>query len=126
MRKLVLVVTFVGLFLAARTASAEYVCQAWMVPGSTTGGNSGFVQYMGYSGPGCTGAFLGQRIFCSSGATATTCASSPSAVNSDQDLHALISLLTQTIVYGIRVTLSTGSCIGGGAGCANLVQLNAN
>jgi hypothetical protein len=126
MRKLVLAMTFVGLFLAARTASAEYVCQAWMVPGATTGGNSGFVEYIANSAPGCTGSFLGQRIFCSSGATASTCASSASAVNSDLDLHALISLLTQAVQWDIRVTLSTGSCIGGGTGCANLVQLNAN
>jgi hypothetical protein len=63
-------VTLIALPSRAHAAGGTgYVCNVAMFPSSSSFGNSGYVSYELYSGPSCSGSYLGINLVCSVGAT---------------------------------------------------------
>jgi hypothetical protein len=110
-------------------ASADYVCSASRLGGvnvASTYGKFGSLSFTTYTGPACTGSYVGSYYFCSEGGTFTGCSSSVYANLTDASLAALSSDLITAAREGQRVTVPTSTCNGGAAGCAGRVYFYGN
>lgn len=128
MKKYIAIVAFVLVVLSVRAASAGFVCDLHMFPGSSAYGANGFVAFSEYSGADCTGSYLGNWVLCSSSPTSSLCPSDPNYQFSEAKLGAVLNQLTQAQVFNMRVGVAGGgTCVGGGWGtCMSQVITSAN
>lgn len=123
---------FVGLasFLlvtgAAGVASAGYVCSVTVQPSNSSSiyGSSGSVWFTEYTGAACTGSFIATRRMCTSGATSTACPTN--YVLSSAGVYEMAEMLRSAADADQRMTVGTGSCVGGGTGCINTLSFYSN
>jgi hypothetical protein len=75
-KSFVSLLAFAAISLNIGIASADYVCKAEVVPSpaNTGGGNYGYFFASVYSGPDCSGSYVGSYYFCSTGASFGLCA----------------------------------------------------
>ena len=109
----------------AAPASADYVCDWYMSLGSTSMGASGHLRLTTYTEPSCAGTLTGIWYVCSESATNGNCATGTANVYSDSDLNAVFSAITQAGLWGMKVTVTSNPCIGGGSGCAGYLKFRA-
>ena len=116
MKKLLLsVIAFVGVSLSAGAASASYVCQSTLLPGSSILGNHGYVEFSLYSGPDCTGSFEAFRYICSTGATSSACAfNALYRATSDDELSAIAGMLATAAAWNQVVDTVAVGCLPSG------------
>ncbi len=107
--------------LTALPASANYACQVTYTPGASSAGSEGYVTMLEYTGPNCSGSFVANRFFCSSGASLTLCTSNPAVIYTKADLGTLFNALHDAAIFDTVVITGTSNCIGGGGGCAATV-----
>jgi hypothetical protein len=112
--------------LGTSEASADYVCNTFLLPGASVAGNDGYVLTQLYSAPNCGGGYVSTRYFCSAGATATWCASNPGYRYDAAKLVAVFSALQRAAIHDELVSVLTSACIGGGSGCASVAQFSSN
>jgi hypothetical protein len=117
-RLLVGLVAFIAVHVTAGAASADYVCGTSYRPSTIGLGSEGYVSASVYTGKDCTGTLVGSYWLCSTGATATNCASSANSRYERQGLLAAYRALMDAVVNNVRVFVSTTTCNGGAAGCA--------
>src|SRR5262245_21913625 len=108
---------------AASAATGNYVCSAAYVPGSSSVGSHGYVTVTVFSGPDCTGTFLGGFFLCSSNATSSVCSNqSTYLATSDSEIATMATKVIDAAQWNMPVTVDTTSCIGGGFGCVKQVN----
>src|SRR5688572_6836109 len=110
----------------AGMARADYVCSVSFNPSSSPWGTTGNVTARMYSGPYCTGTEVGNRIFCSPGATNSQCPNGSSALYERASLVAILEGLRAAAQAQQRVTVTLVQCIGGAAGCAGYLTFHGN
>jgi len=126
-KKLVVgVAAFAGVALSGGVAKANYVCSTFLVPGSSVGGSYGYVSVQIWSQHSCTGSYIGVYSLCSTGATSSSCSNDASYrfTSAAQAAEMARTLADATFAYYYTEVL-TGTCIGGSAGCATLVNFTA-
>ena len=127
----VLTCTFAAATLAApavASANSGYVCSTFMVPGDTHLGDEGYVSATYYSGPNCTGSYLGGKTYCSPGRVYFTsaCAESATYLYHRADLNALFSALSRAAEWGQRIWYGTTTCASGSTHCGSTVYFYGN
>jgi hypothetical protein len=122
-RSIVTSLAFVAISLFASAASADYVCQTTYMPGSQAGGYYGFFTVSLYTGPDCSGSYVGYYYFCSSGATSSQCPQSYLPA-SDAQMSMLVTKVIDATQWNLPVKVPLGNCIGGGYGCPIWFQFN--
>jgi hypothetical protein len=111
---------------AAGVASANYVCTVTVHPlvSTTVYGSSGSVWYTEYTGAACTGSYVATRRMCTSGATSGLCPTS--FVLSSAGVYEMAEMLRSAAETDQRMSVGTGSCVGGAPGCINTISFHAN
>ena len=100
-------------------ARAEYVCEALLydnLNGSSYGQN-GFVLARYYSARSCGGTFLGQKWYCSAGATASGCAANERFHFSEQGLMSIYQNLVNAAHWNRQVRATNAGCFSGASTC---------
>jgi hypothetical protein len=121
---LVMAAAFVGGSVWSSDASADYLCYSTYRVGGSWGseGNLGFSVY---SGPSCTGSFVGNYVLCSTGATSTACAITPYRFER-HSLLAYLGAMQRAAAVDQKIWVSTSGCNGGGYPCASSVYFDAD
>ncbi|MDZ4696076.1 MAG: hypothetical protein SGI86_13085 [Deltaproteobacteria bacterium] len=105
--------------VAARTAEASfygYVCDVTHYKYGGEGsmwGTSGFIDVSFYSGPHCTGSYVGYHYYCSKEAYAPWCASDASRLLSEAEVSSLRNELLESGRWGNYVSSYDTACRGG-------------
>jgi hypothetical protein len=111
--------------LFSGAASADYICSTnWKHYGGSSSGSGGFIQMSVYSGPGCTGSFVGTKYLCSTGATNVGCAAS--FLRTELQIMTEAPMLRAAADTDQRVGFTTSTCVGGGSGCPVSIVYHSN
>jgi hypothetical protein len=95
---------------AARADLAGYVCDVthYQYPGW---GTVGYLDFSIYSGPHCTGSYLGSHYYCSTSATSSACAADSSKLLTEQALLSLRHELLESGRWGNYVISYATPCV---------------
>jgi len=116
------VAAFAGVVLSGGIAKADYVCAATFVPGSSTAGSYGYILVQLTTGQNCTGSNSGAYNLCSANATIGTCSGSALYRYQTADqIATMAKLMSEAVVHNYYVSVTTGTCNGGGGTCAQYV-----
>ena len=130
MKKLSFVIlALMGLSVIPESAQAStwgYSCFTFFMPSASTRGNYGYAAYTLYSGPSCSGTYLGYFYICSTGATSNVCTQSGGYhFNSDQ-LISQVQGLRDATLNGQRLWINTFTCNGGAStNCSGNLEYHA-
>jgi hypothetical protein len=121
---LVAIATFAGGVLATGEASADYLCQlTYYAKSGTPQGTDGFVRITTYTGPSCTGTFVGTYYLCTANANSPVCTNIPLYQHDRSSLQTTFLALQHASAMDQRVTVSvTNNCYMGGSGCLAIVN----
>jgi hypothetical protein len=108
--------------------AADYLCRAGLRAGSSTStlGTDGYINFLVYNGPDCTGTFVGAYYLCSPGATSTSCASSSSYHYSEAQLVGLIQTMQHAIESNTRINHLAQQCNGGALACGSTIDFRGD
>ena len=81
-----------------------YVCNVLLNTGASANGNYGSVVVGLYSGPSCSGTYLGYNTFCTAGASASTCTPWP---YTEAGVIALFNNLRAAASTNEKITITT-------------------
>lgn len=129
MNKILLpILAFVSMSLATTVASAAiYICSVSYEPGSGTLGDKGNIYSSFHTDPDCTGSFVVDGYFCSSGATSSLCSTySQYRFTDPGQTAAFFATLVRASRENHSVTVSAAGCIGGGSGCLSYMNFLAD
>lgn len=115
---------FAGVALLSASASASnyaYVCYSAHFPGSGSNGSYGYISASTYSGPACSGNYLGTIRLCTKNATSNSCPASSTALHSEASILNASSGLREAAKLETKVWVYTTACTGGGD-CAYSIE----
>jgi hypothetical protein len=125
MKTILMMSVVLGLCFSAKVAAASnYICNAFYYPGTGVLGNFGSVHITVYTGPSCSGSFVGGYYFCSAGATTTTfCATSiPNALAPNSQAMAEISAgAREAAIFQAPVDVQLMTCGSGTFSCGEYI-----